>query len=65
MPPYDQEQEIVQHLLTTCVFAHGILSTFNLGHLIPSPVEASFAEWWRGVINQIHKDKNKGLPLAS
>jgi hypothetical protein len=60
-PLCDQEQETVQHLLTTCVFArqfwHGILAPFNLGHLIPSPVEASFVEWWGGVINQIHKDK--------
>lgn len=67
-PLCDQEQETVQHLLTTCVFArqfwHGILAPFNLGHLIPSPVEASFVEWWGGVINQIHKDKKKGFNSA-
>jgi hypothetical protein len=66
-PLCDQEQETIQHLLTTRVFArqfwHGILSPFNLGHLIPSPVEASFVEWWGGVINQIHKDK-KGFNSA-
>jgi hypothetical protein len=66
---YDQEQETVQHLLTTCVFArqfwHGILSSFNLEYLIPSPVEASFAEWWGGAINQIHKDKKKGFNSAT
>jgi hypothetical protein len=64
-PLCDQEQETVQHLLSTCVFArqfwHGILAPFNLGHHIPSPVEASFVEWWEGVINQIHKDKKKGF----
>jgi hypothetical protein len=67
-PLCDQEQETVQHLLTTCVFTrqfwHGILAPFNLGHLIPSPVEASFVEWWGGVINQIHKDKKKGFNSA-
>jgi hypothetical protein len=66
-PLCDQEQETVQHLLTTCVFArrfwHGILSPFNLEHLIPSPVEASFVECSGGVINQMHKDK-KGFDSA-
>jgi hypothetical protein len=64
----DQEQETVQHLLTTCVFArpfwHDILSPYNMGHLIPSPAEVSFAEWWRGAINQIDKDKKKGFNSA-
>jgi hypothetical protein len=48
-------------MLATCVFAsqlwHDILSPFNLEHLIPSPVETVFAEWWGGVTNRIHKDK--------
>jgi hypothetical protein len=66
-PLCDQEQETIQHLLTACVFAHqfwhGILAPFNLGHLIPSPVETSFVEWWEGVIKQIHKGK-KGFNSA-
>jgi hypothetical protein len=61
--------ETIQHLLTTCVFArqfwHGILSPFNPGHLIPSPMEASFAEWWGGMINQIHKDKRRASTVLS
>jgi hypothetical protein len=36
----------------------------SMVYLIPSPVEASFVEWWEGVINQIHKDKKKGFNSA-
>jgi hypothetical protein len=28
-------------------------------------VEASIAEWWGGVNNQIHKDKNKASTMLS
>lgn len=67
-PLSDQEQETVHHLLTTCVFArpfwHDILSPYNMGHLIPSPAEVSFVEWWGGAINRIDKDKNKGFSSA-
>jgi hypothetical protein len=65
-PLCDQEKEIVQHLLTTCVFArqfwHSLLSLFRLGHLSPGVEDIPFADWWRRVCNRVHKDK-KGLNI--
>jgi hypothetical protein len=49
--PYcDQEEETVQHILTTCVFARqfwcAILQPLNLTRLTPTR-NVSFADWWK------------------
>ena len=50
-PLCDQEEETVQHLLTTCVFARqfwfSILQPLNLSHLAPRHTDNSFADWWK------------------
>ncbi|KAL6626269.1 hypothetical protein ACP70R_029995 [Stipagrostis hirtigluma subsp. patula] len=61
----DQEDENIQHLLTTCVFARDfwfhVLAPFGFQRCVPSQSEASFAEWWRRSRKRIPKDKRKGF----
>nr|ACF87105.1 unknown [Zea mays] len=61
----DQEQETIQHILCSCVFArqfwHSILFGLNVGNLSPSRDEISFADWWRKTSKKIHKSKRKGM----
>jgi hypothetical protein len=50
-PLCDQEDETVQHILVSCVFAREvwvqIVSLVGLQHLSPSLGEGIFQEWWR------------------
>jgi hypothetical protein len=70
-PLCDQEQEMIQHLLNICIFAHQFwhsilcLSPFGLGNITPASDEISFAEWWKEVCNRGHKDRKKGLNTVS
>jgi hypothetical protein len=67
-PLCDQEQETIQHLLITCIFAcqfwHSLLSPFALGHLTPTIDAPSFAEWWKQVELRVHKSTKKELNSA-
>jgi len=49
-PLCDQEDETVQHILTTCVFARqfwfAVLQPLNLVALVPSRITVSLADWW-------------------
>jgi hypothetical protein len=67
-PLCDQEEETIQHLLTSCVFARQfwyiILSPLGLGHLTPGAEVSSFEDWWREVCSRSHKDMKKGLNSA-
>ena len=61
----DQEEENIQHILTTCVLAREfwcrIFSVLGLQYRIPSPHEISFTDWWRKAVKKLQKDKKKGL----
>jgi hypothetical protein len=61
----DQEDEDVQHILTTCVFARQfwfkILAPLDFIRCVPSRHEGSFAEWWRKARKKVRKDARKGL----
>jgi hypothetical protein len=61
----DQEQENIQHILTTCVLARDfwfkILSQFGLEAKEPKQREASFTEWWKRVIEGLSKNIMKDL----
>jgi hypothetical protein len=50
-PLCEQEEETINHLLTSCVFARQVwfdlLSTVSLQELTPQPADDSFEEWWR------------------
>jgi hypothetical protein len=58
-PFCDQEQETVQHLLTSCVFTrqfwYSIHSPFGMGQQTPRLEDTNFADWWRKVGNRVHK----------
>jgi len=64
-PLCDQEDDCVQHILTSCVFARqfwfAILQPLNLSHLTPSNNIASFAEWWRRSWKKLQKHPRKGF----
>jgi len=61
----DQEEETIQHILTTCVFArqfwHSVLSPLNLQQLVPNRREHSFATWWRKITKRVDKQQRKGV----
>ena len=64
-PLCDQEEETVQHLLTTCVFARqfwfSILQPLNLSCLVPGRAAGSFADWWRKSWKRVQKQLRKGF----
>jgi hypothetical protein len=64
-PLCDQEEEDIQHLLTTCVFYRDfwfwVLAPLGLQDRVPSRDELSFADWWRKAVKKIQKDTRKGL----
>jgi len=64
-PLCDQEDETVQHLLTTCVLAREfwswILTPLGLQDWTPTRREKSFADWWRKATKRIPKEEKNGL----
>lgn len=64
-PLCDQEDEMVQHILTTCVFARefwfNILQPLNLSNLVPNRRTSSFAKWWRKSWRKCLKQQKKGF----
>jgi len=64
-PLCDQDDETVQHLLTSCVFARqfwfSILQPLNLTSLVPNRRCASLAEWWKKSWRKIPKQHRKGF----
>uniref|UniRef100_A0A0A9D4A3 Reverse transcriptase zinc-binding domain-containing protein n=1 Tax=Arundo donax TaxID=35708 RepID=A0A0A9D4A3_ARUDO len=61
----DQEEETVQHLLVSCVFARqawfSILTKVGLGSLTPQLDDQVFSEWWRRVLEGLPASIQKGL----
>jgi hypothetical protein len=64
-PLCDQEDETIQHLLTTCVVARQVwftlLHPLELTYLVPSQNERSFADWWRKMMRRVKKEHKKGV----
>jgi len=64
-PLCDQEEENIQHILTSCVFARQfwfeVLQPLNLSHLTPSRSIDSFADWWRRSWKKLQKQHRKGF----
>jgi len=64
-PLCDQEDETIQHLLTSCVVARQVwfrlFSILNLADCVPHHNELSFADWWRKTINRVNKEHRKGV----
>jgi len=63
-PLCDQEEETVQHILITCVFARqfpcAILQPLNLTRLTPAR-NVSFADWWEKAERRMQKQHRKGF----
>ncbi|WVZ52762.1 hypothetical protein U9M48_003790, partial [Paspalum notatum var. saurae] len=61
----DQEEETVQHILTSCVFArqfwHHLLAPLGMSSIAPSLDEISFADWWKKAIGRVEKPRKKGF----
>ncbi|CAO2186422.1 unnamed protein product [Urochloa humidicola] len=64
-PLCDQEEETIQHLITSCVVArqvwYNLLQLLDLGEYIPKRRERCFADWWRKIIRKVPKDQKKGV----
>ena len=64
-PLCDQEEETVQHILTTCVFARqfwfAVLQPLNLVALVPSRRTISLADWWLRAWIKVPKQHKKGF----
>ena len=60
----DQEEETIQHILTSCVFArqfwHTILQQLALATLTPTR-SSSFADWWKKAKKRLQKHLRKGF----
>ena len=64
-PLCDQEEETINHLLLSCVFARQIwfeiLQGLGLQELAPQSEDPSFEEWWHKVSNKVSGQVQKGL----
>ena len=64
-PLCDQEDETIQHLLTTCMVARQVwsrlLQPLELTDLVPLQNERSFADWWRKMLSRVKKVQKKGV----
>ena len=62
-PLCDHEEETIQHLLTTCVFARqfwfNFLQPLNLSRLAPRHTANSFVDWWRKSWKKLQKHLRK------
>ena len=60
----DQEEETIQHILTSCVFARqfwcAILQQLALTNLTPTR-SSSFADWWKKAEKKLQKHLRKGF----
>jgi hypothetical protein len=63
-PLFDQEEDIIHHLLTKCVLSRqvwfAILSPLEVGGATPCSNECSFANWWTKTIRKV-KESRKGV----
>ncbi|GJN03178.1 hypothetical protein PR202_ga20588 [Eleusine coracana subsp. coracana] len=64
-PLCDQEEEMIQHLLTTCVVArevwYKLLQPLSLASSAPRRRELSFADWWHKTMKKVKKEDRKGV----
>ena len=65
-PLCDQEEENIQHLLTSCVFTRSVwfsvLSLVRLQHLSAGTTkECTLMDWWRLALQHVRKHHHKGF----
>ncbi|GJN03220.1 hypothetical protein PR202_ga20639 [Eleusine coracana subsp. coracana] len=61
----DQEEETIDHILISCVFARQFwfifLQRVGLGFLAPQPSDSNFQDWWRWASSLVCASIKKGL----
>jgi hypothetical protein len=61
----NQEEETVQHILISCVFARqfwfAVLQPLNLVALVPNQKTTSLADWWKRAGRKLPKQHKKGF----
>ena len=64
-PLCDQEEENIQHILISCVFArqfwYAILQPINLSRLTPTRSVNNFPDWWKHAERRLPKQHRKGF----
>jgi hypothetical protein len=64
-PLCDQEEETINHMLLSCVFArqiwYGILQGLHLQVLAPQMEDSSFEDWWQRVSSKVDRLVKEGL----
>jgi hypothetical protein len=64
-PLCDQEEETIQHLLISCVFArqfwYSLLSRSGLPNLSPDNANCSLDDWWSRAVEKIPRDLQSGF----
>jgi hypothetical protein len=64
-PLCDQEEEAINHLLSSCVFAREfwfiLLQRVVLGAFAPQVSETTFQEWWCRVLSSVSSSNRRGL----
>ena len=64
-PLCDQEEETIQHLLTSCFVVRqvwfNLFAPLNLSRSVPRQHESSFTEWWCRTIKRVKKEDRKGV----
>jgi hypothetical protein len=64
-PLCDQEEETINHLLSSCVFARELwfilLQLVGLGAFAPQVLEITFQEWWHWVLSSVGTPNRRGL----
>lgn len=64
-PLYDQEEEDIDHLLVTCVFARETwfraFQRAGLQHVAPDVSKANLATWWRRAHRRVNRESKKGF----
>ncbi|GJN03142.1 hypothetical protein PR202_ga20551 [Eleusine coracana subsp. coracana] len=61
----DQEEDTINHLLTSCVFARqfwfSLLRRIGLGLLAPQPSDVNFYKWWQAAVSSVDSSRRRGL----
>jgi hypothetical protein len=64
-PLCDHEEEVIDHLMLSCVFArefwYKVLQKVQLQELAPQPGESSFMEWWQKANERAPEPSKNGL----
>jgi len=65
-PLFDQEEETIQHLLTSCVVARqvwfSLFAPLNLSGSVPRQHESSCVDWWHRTMKRVKRTERVLIP---